>query len=106
MQVTEAGKHACTHYEVLAHYGKNSLVGLWLETGRTHQIRVHMAFLGCPLLGDTLYNPGGSNSFTRAALHAGKLEFRQPFTKEAICIEAPYPEDFTNYFREVAKISP
>ena len=78
-----------------------------LETGRTHQIRVHMAGTGHPLLGDTLYNesqtgkasvPG--NPFTRAALHAWKLKFYHPFTGNKILLEAPFPLDFENFLEK------
>ena len=99
-------KNAVTYYQVLKSYGNASLVQLHLETGRTHQIRVHMAGTGHPLLGDTLYNestdekgkaavPG--NPFTRAALHAWKLEFYHPFTGEKILLEAPSPVDFESF---------
>lgn len=102
-------KNAVTYYQVLESYGNASLIQLHLETGRTHQIRVHMAGTGHPLLGDTLYNesqnqtgeeavPG--NPFTRAALHAWKLEFYHPFTGEKILLEAPYPVDFENFLGE------
>lgn len=106
MQVRPDGKTACTHYEVLETRGNCSLVRLWLETGRTHQIRVHMAHLGCHLLGDTLYDPKteereeAASGFARAALHAWRLEFCQPFTKESICVEAPLPADFLTYLRQ------
>lgn len=99
-------KNAVTYYQVLKSYRNASLVQLHLETGRTHQIRVHMAGTGHPLLGDTLYNestdekgkaavPG--NPFTRAALHAWKLEFHHPFTGEKILLEAPLPVDFESF---------
>ena len=102
-------KNAVTYYQVLESYGNASLIQLHLETGRTHQIRVHMAGTGHPLLGDTLYNesqdqtgkatvPG--NPFTRTALHAWKLEFYHPFTGEKILLEASYPVDFENFLGE------
>lgn len=100
MQVTSDGKEACTHYEVLETRNDTSLVRLRLETGRTHQIRVHMAYLGCPLLGDTLYNPGTAHGFSRAALHAVQLEFDQPFAKRKKSLSAPFPEDFRRYLQE------
>ena len=79
-----------------------SLVELHLETGRTHQIRVHMAAAGHPLLGDTLYNPRYQTSgphITRQALHAWKLAFIHPITKEAMQFTAPLPDDFQNLLR-------
>lgn len=71
-----------------------SLVELHLETGRTHQIRVHMTAIGHPLLGDTLYNAEGILLPGRQALHSASLEFTHPITKEAMHIRAPLPEDF------------
>ena len=100
-------KKAVTYYQVLKSYANASLVQLHLETGRTHQIRVHMAGTGHPLLGDTLYNesqtgkasvPG--NPFTRAALHAWKLKFYHPFTGNKILLEAPFPLDFENFLEK------
>ncbi len=72
---------------------KDSLVGLRLETGRTHQIRVHMASIGCPLLGDPLYGKGAVQGMERTALHAWRIHFLQPFTGEEVQVEAPLPED-------------
>lgn len=96
MEVTKDGKYAETFYEVLAEAGAYSLLRLRLGTGRTHQIRVHMSWLGHPLLGDELY--GGSTALmSRAALHAWRVHLRQPFTGEEICVEAPVPEDFRRY---------
>ena len=91
-------KKAVTHFRVLKEMGDNSLLKVWLETGRTHQIRVHMASVGHPLLGDTLYNPQeGSGDFKRAALHAWKLCFLQPFTGRKMILEAPLPDDFITF---------
>ena len=112
MELSPAGtihgsKKAVTYYQVLKSYANASLVQLHLETGRTHQIRVHMAGTDHPLLGDTLYNesqtgkasvPG--NPFTRAALHAWKLKFYHPFTGNKILLEAPFPLDFENFLEK------
>ena len=70
-----------------------SLAELHLETGRTHQIRVHMAHIGHPLLGDTLYNPEGLPGISRQALHSWKLDFIHPITKEQMHFESPLPAD-------------
>ncbi|WP_261132612.1 RluA family pseudouridine synthase [Bacillus sp. Marseille-Q3570] len=88
----EDGQHAKTHFEVLQSFDDYALLRLKLETGRTHQIRVHMAFLGHPLLGDDLY--GGHRALIgRQALHSRSLQFYHPFLEKAIEIEAPVPED-------------
>lgn len=90
----ERGDYACTHYQRLLYRedADCSLVKLHLETGRTHQIRVHMKHIGHPLPGDFLYNPD-YRRMGRQALHSHKLEFLHPITEEAMCFEAPMPED-------------
>ncbi len=94
-EVRPDGKEAITHYEVVKQYEKYALIRLWLDTGRTHQIRVHMSYIGHPLIGDTLYGNCSEEECTikRAALHAAKLEFRQPVTGRDLKFEAPLPED-------------
>lgn len=99
MTVRPDGKPARTFYETLMTRDGVSLMHLKLATGRTHQIRVHMAYLGCPLLGDTLY-ASKMNGFSRAALHAQRLEFCQPFTGGQILVQAPLPQDFREYLKE------
>lgn len=91
--VTEDGAPSVTHYKVLERFKKNTLVELVLETGRTHQIRVHMSYIGHPVLGDHLY--GGENVLIieRQALHAARLKFTHPMTGEKIQFEAPLPYD-------------
>lgn len=91
-QVSLDGKRAITHYRTLETYPDYSLVELNLATGRTHQIRVHMAHLGHPLLGDDLYG-GRRDLITRHALHAYRLQFTHPFTHEEITVESPLPAD-------------
>lgn len=88
----ETGQKAVTHYEVIRHNNQYSLVKLNLETGRTHQIRVHMNYIGHPLPGDFIYNPDFTN-INRQALHAGELTFSHPITKEEITLIAPLPSD-------------
>ncbi|MBO6154268.1 MAG: RluA family pseudouridine synthase [Lachnospiraceae bacterium] len=88
----EKGQPAVTHYEVIDRVGDLALVQLKLETGRTHQIRVHMSYIGHPLIGDNIYNPRNS-IMDRQALHAGELEFMHPITGEKLIIKADIPED-------------
>lgn len=88
------GDHAVTHYEVMEESDGYSLVRLLLETGRTHQIRVHMQYIGHPLIGDFLYNPD-MESIGRQALHAWRLTFTHPITGEHMCFTAPLPEDMS-----------
>ncbi|NCC42754.1 MAG: RluA family pseudouridine synthase [Clostridia bacterium] len=94
------GKSAVTHYTVLDSQPEYSLVKLWLETGRTHQIRVHMKNIGHPLLGDSLYNENNDENpmILRAALHAWKTYFQQPFSDQMIETEAPVPEDMAKLY--------
>lgn len=96
MAVTDHNSRpAVTHYAVLARFPGYTHLQLRLETGRTHQIRVHMAYIGHPLLGDTLYNktPG---TFPRQALHSASLSFVHPITGEPLNFHAPLPEDMQN----------
>ena len=98
-------KTAVTHYHTLFSSQDWSLITLKLDTGRTHQIRVHMASTGHPLLGDTLYHSNDKisscASFSRAALHAWKVSFQHPFRDEMLLLEAPLPFDF----RELVSLS-
>jgi len=94
--VRSDGKPARTHYEVLQSRGRVSLLRLVLETGRTHQIRVHMAYLGHPLVGDFLYGHEAPEWIAHPALHSAKLSLTQPFTGEALHFETPMPEDMTH----------
>jgi 23S rRNA pseudouridine1911/1915/1917 synthase len=86
------GQPAVTHYKLLQEVGDNSLVALRLETGRTHQIRVHLASIGHPLLGDDLYG-GSTQLIGRQALHAEGLAFTHPLTREKFHLSCPLPED-------------
>ena len=88
----EKGENAITHYRVLDEKNGHSLVSLILETGRTHQIRIHMKYLGYPLIGDYLYHPDMEH-IRRQALHAWKLSFRHPINGETLAFTAPLPED-------------
>lgn len=88
----ERGENAITHYQVIEQKNGHSLVSLQLETGRTHQIRVHMKHIGFPLIGDYLYNPD-TEYISRQALHSHRLSFVHPISKELMTFTAPLPED-------------
>lgn len=91
-EVQEGGQYACTHYEVIQQFPTYAHVKLKLETGRTHQIRVHLSSIGHPLMGDDLYG-GSPSKITRQALHCRKLEFFHPILKESLQFEATMPFD-------------
>jgi len=93
----ERGETAITHYEVLTTTNNLSLVSLHLETGRTHQIRIHMKYLGYPLIGDYLYHPD-TTYISRQALHSYHLSFVHPITKKAMEFTAPLPFDMAYLF--------
>lgn len=91
--VTKDGKRAVTHYQVADQIGANSLVDIQLETGRTHQIRVHFAHLGHPLIGDKLYGGPSDEVFDRQALHCTFLAFNHPITNEFLQFRSTWPDD-------------
>ena len=91
------GEPAVTHYERLETKNEHSLLEIHLETGRTHQIRVHMGYIGHPLPADYLYHPK-YDCFKRQPLHSLQLEFRHPVTDKSMCLLAPVPEDMCNAF--------
>jgi 23S rRNA pseudouridine1911/1915/1917 synthase len=91
-RVAEKGDFARTHYRVLQNNSKLALIECKLDTGRTHQIRVHLAHIHCPILGDILYNKKTAQ-INRQALHAFKLSLIHPFTKEVLTIESLLPND-------------
>lgn len=91
-QVDPLGEEAVTHYRVLVSSDQASLASFSLETGRTHQIRVHMKYLGHPLLGDFLYNPG-NHDCPRQALHSCRLEFSHPISGKMLTFNCPLPDD-------------
>ena len=105
--VTQAGKRACTHYRVSQRFTKHTLLAVQLDTGRTHQIRVHLQHHGYPIVGDQLYGGGVRlppnptdcmietlSQFKRQALHARRLAFIHPKTKEPMEWTCPLPSDF------------
>ena len=100
MAVSKNGKNAVTHIRVLKRYDKYTLLEVNIETGRTHQIRVHLAHIGYPVIGDYIYS-NGKNEFgiVGQCLHAKSLEFKHPITGKDMKLEAPLPE----YFEEVIK---
>lgn len=90
--VTDDGQYACTHFQIIERYGPFTHVRVMPETGRTHQIRVHMAHIGHPLVGDDLY--GGSQFFlNRQALHCRRLHFLHPVMEKTMKFSVPLPED-------------
>lgn len=99
--VCEDGVRAVTHYEPIQPYGNHTLCRVWLETGRTHQIRCHMSAIGHPLAGDTLYC-GSQELFRRQALHCRCVTLPHPITKELLELTAPYPEDFSVLFKSTS----
>ena len=121
MGISLSGKKAITHYKIIEYYDFFSLVEIILETGRTHQIRVHFSDINCPILGDSTYSTLKrtlsiipfhyqkkikyllANHLKRQALHAYKLEFIHPVTGKEIKVEAPLPEDMSyalNWLKE------
>ena len=104
MAVVAGGREAVTHWEVIARYPGYTHVRCRLETGRTHQIRVHMAYIGHPILGDTVYGakkevPG----LTGQCLHAVGLRFLHPRTHEVMELSCPLPEEFTRMLQKIRK---
>ena len=95
----EKGEHAVTHFTRIKHNESYSLVSLKLETGRTHQIRVHMKHLGHPLPGDFLYNPN-YEMIKRQALHSHRLSFHHPITGQTMDFTAPLPDDMASILSE------
>ena len=98
--VSPEGADARTRYEVLEEGGGRSLVRLQLETGRTHQIRVHMTHLGCPLVGDFLYGTETEELPDRFALHSASIRLFQPITGEEIALECPAPPELLNLLHQ------
>jgi 23S rRNA pseudouridine1911/1915/1917 synthase len=104
--ISKNGKHSLTHFRVLKKFDHHTYIGLRLDTGRTHQIRVHMSHIKYPLLGDPLYGkrlmiPSGASKvlqselqqFKRQALHASKIRLKHPFSHEELTIQSKIPED-------------
>lgn len=94
-EISSNGDSAITHFEIIKHFDNYTLVNFFLETGRTHQIRVHSKYIGYPILGDTLYGKA-SNLINRQALHACKVEFIHPITKQKVSYNSSLPKDMQN----------
>ena len=104
MAVTKIGKNAVTHIKVLKRYKENTLLEVNIETGRTHQIRVHLSEIGYPIIGDYTYS-NGKNKFgvEGQMLHAYKIKFKHPSTNEEVEFTAELPEYFTKILDELEK---
>ena len=105
MAVTKNGKNAITHIKVLKRYDKYTLLEIKIDTGRTHQIRVHMAEIGHPVVGDSVYS-NGKNEFgvEGQMLHAKSLDFKHPITQKQMHLEAELPEYFKEVLSELERI--
>ncbi|WP_026685103.1 RluA family pseudouridine synthase [Heyndrickxia coagulans] len=103
MAVVDNGKDAVTHFRVLERFDRFTFIECRLETGRTHQIRVHMKYIGHPLAGDPKYGPKKTIDFGGQALHAGVLGFRHPRTGETLTFEAPLPDDFEHHLNTLRR---
>jgi 23S rRNA pseudouridine1911/1915/1917 synthase len=101
MTVVDNGKHAVTHFHVIERFKDFTFVECQLETGRTHQIRVHMKYIGYPLAGDPKYGPKKTLDINGQALHAGILGFNHPRTNEYLEFEAPLPEEFEEVLEQL-----
>ncbi|WP_415425646.1 RluA family pseudouridine synthase [Staphylococcus borealis] len=101
MDVVENGKEAVTHFNVLEHFKDYTLIECQLETGRTHQIRVHMKYIGFPLVGDPKYGPRKTLDIGGQALHAGVIGFEHPVKHEYIERQAELPEAFETLLEDI-----
>ena len=98
-EVGDGGKPSVTHYEVLASDRELSYLRVWLETGRTHQIRVHLSSIGFPLAGDTMYGVD-ETVMPRHALHCNRMEFDHPVTGNRVAVTAPIPDDMETVLKK------
>lgn len=100
--VDKRGQRSITHYKVIEEFKHDQLLKLILKTGRTHQIRVHLSYLGHPLYGDTLYGIEGDNRYiNRQALHAYRLKFPHPRGNKILELETDIPEDISHLIKEI-----
>lgn len=100
--VVSDGKHAVTHFEVMHTYAKYSLIKCHLETGRTHQIRVHLSYINHPIVGDPVYGFKPLLVESGQMLHAYRLDFIHPRTKKAMTFEVPLPLEFENFINNLS----
>ena len=102
MAVRKEGKNAVTHFKVIERFPNYTLLEVKIETGRTHQIRVHLSEIGYPIVGDEVYSNGKNEwNIHGQCLHAKSLKFKHPITEKEMCIEAPIPEYFQNITKEL-----
>ena len=106
MAVNKNGKEAITHFKVIERFRNYTLLEVKIETGRTHQIRVHLTEIGYPIVGDTVYSNGKNEwGIKGQCLHAKSLKFKHPITGKEMFIEAPLPEYFQKIIEELKKLS-
>ena len=104
MAVSKNGKNAITHFKVIERYDKYTLLEVKIETGRTHQIRVHLTEIGYPIVGDGVYSNGKNEwKIQGQCLHARSLRFKHPITGKEMFIEAPLPKYFEEIIAELNK---
>ena len=104
MAVTKKGKEAITHFKVLKRYDKYTLLEINIETGRTHQIRVHLSQIGYPIVGDEVYSKGKNEwNIKGQCLHAKSLDFKHPITNEDMHLEAKIPQYFEKILEKLKK---
>lgn len=104
MAVNKNGKNAVTHFKVIERFRNYTLLEVKIETGRTHQIRVHLSEIGYPIVGDAVYSNGKNEwNIDGQCLHAKSLKFKHPITGKEMFIEAPLPEYFKNVILELKK---
>ncbi|MBP2635684.1 MAG: pseudouridine synthase, RluA family [Firmicutes bacterium] len=104
-EIRPDGQEATTYYRVITSWATACLLEIMLKTGRTHQIRVHLSYIGCPLLGDDLYG-GPTHRLHRQALHASKLILPHPITQQTLIIVSPLPNDLSNLITHLGAQNP
>ena len=105
MAVLAEGKHAITHFKVIERFEKYTLLSCKLETGRTHQIRVHLSYIHHPIVGDPIYGPKDTIGSTGQFLHAEKLSFTHPIKKEQMTFTAEMPQVFKDFLSKLREDS-